>query len=49
MKDNEIEVKFKMILNLIYNKRIAQKYIQNEIVKQLNINTESYSLTENGK
>ncbi len=49
MKDNEIEVKFKMILDLIYNERIAQKYTQNEIAKQLNINTGSYSLIENGK
>ena len=49
MKDNEIEVKFKMILDLIYNEHIAQKYTQNKIVRQLNINIENYSLIENGK
>ena len=49
MKDNEIEVKFKMILDLIYNERIAQKYTQNDIAEYLNIKTNTYSLIENGK
>ena len=49
MKYNELDSKFKMILDLIYNERIAQKYTQKDIAEYLNIKTNTYSLIENGK
>lgn len=49
MKTNEIDSKFKMILDLIYDERITQKYTKKDIAEYLNIKTNTYSLIENGK
>lgn len=49
METNDIDSKFKIVLNLIYEERIAQKYTQKDVAEYLNINTGSYNLIENGK